>query len=62
VVIPVEGEWADRNGAKFEFFSHGSQLARYPGDLGLEYVYRYNAAVKRTWPVFGGGLDDPAGS
>jgi len=52
VVIPCEGEWADRNGSKFEFFSHGSQLARFPGDLGLEYVYRYNVGVKRRWPSF----------
>lgn len=52
IVVPCEGEWADRNGAAFEFFSNGSQLARYPGDLGLEYVYRYNASVRRIWPVF----------
>lgn len=52
VSIPCEGEWSDRNGAEFEFFSHGSQLRRYPGDLGLEYVYRYNAGVKRKWPQY----------
>lgn len=52
VIVPCEGEWADRNGSKFEFFSNGSQLARFPDDLGLEYVYRYNAGVRRRWPSF----------
>lgn len=52
VIVPCEGEWADRNGSALEFFSNSSQLTRYPDDIGLEYVYRYNAGVKRTWPVF----------
>jgi hypothetical protein len=52
VSISCESEWADRNGSKFEFFSSRSQTKRYPGDLGLEYVYRYNAGVRRRWPQF----------
>ena len=52
VVIPCEGEWSDRNGASFEFFTNASQQARYPGDKGLEFVYRYNSGVKRDWPRF----------
>lgn len=52
ITVPCEGEWADRNGAKFEFFSNASQLERFPGDKGLEYVYRYNAGVRRRWPSF----------
>jgi len=52
IVVPCEGEWADRNGAAFEFFTNGSQQARYPGDLGLEYVYRYTPGAKRLWPEF----------
>jgi hypothetical protein len=52
VIIPAEGEWSDRNGAAFEFFTNASQQARYPGDKGLEYVYRYNPGVKRMWPDF----------
>lgn len=56
VSIPCEGEWSDRNGAEFEMFSHGSQLRRYPGDLGLQYVYRYTPGVKRKWPQFSSSL------
>lgn len=52
IVIPCEGEWADRNGAAFSFFSDVDQKARYPGDKGLEYVYRYTQGVKRRWPKF----------
>ena len=61
ISIPCEGEWADRNGSRFEFFSQGSQLARFPGDLGLEYVHKYNPGVVRAWPVFPseGLTDDP---
>jgi hypothetical protein len=53
VTIPCEGEWSDRNGAAFEFFTNASQQKRYPGDKGLEYVYRYHAGVLRPWPHFG---------
>ena len=52
VLIPVEGEWSDRNGAAFEFFTNASQQARFPGDRGLEYVYRYTPGVRRHWPNF----------
>jgi hypothetical protein len=54
IIIPCEGEWADRNGAVFEFFTDASQQHpdRFPGDKGLEYVYRYNPGVKRNWPQF----------
>ena len=54
IIIPCEGEWADRNGAQFEFFTNASQQApgRFPGDKGLEYVYRYNPGVRRQWPQF----------
>ena len=52
VMIPVEGEWSDRNGAAVEFFTNTSQQARYPGDKGLEYVYRYTPGVRRVWPQF----------
>ena len=56
VIVPCEGEWSDRNGAAFAFFTNVSQQKRYPGppaaDKGLEYVYRYNPGVKRMWPTF----------
>lgn len=52
IVIPCEGEWADRNGAAFSFFSDLDQQHRYPDDKGCEYVYRYNPGVHRQWPAF----------
>lgn len=52
IIIPCEGEWADRNGAAFSFFSDVDQRARYPGDKGCEFVYRYNPGVRRKWPDF----------
>ena len=52
VMIPVEGEWSDRNGAAFQYFTNASQQKRYPGDKGLEYVYRYTPGVRRHWPNF----------
>ena len=52
VTITCESEWADRNGSKFEFFSHRSQTKRFAGDLGLEYVYRYSPGVRRSWPHY----------
>ena len=52
VMIPVEGEWSDRNGAAFQYFTNANQQKRFAGDKGLEYVYRYNPGVKRMWPVF----------
>jgi hypothetical protein len=55
ILFPCEGEWADRNGAQFEFFTTRSQQQRYPGpppDAGLEYIYRYSLATRRTWPQF----------
>lgn len=52
ITIPCEGEWSDRNGAAFSFFSNSDQQRRYPGDKGLEYVYRYAQGVRRQWPNF----------
>lgn len=52
IVIPVEGEWADRNGSAYAFFSDMDQKARFPSDKGCERVYRYNAGVRRIWPEF----------
>jgi hypothetical protein len=52
VSVPCEGEWADRNTARNALFSDIDQKRRYPDDRGLEYVYRYNAGVRRSWPKF----------
>jgi hypothetical protein len=52
ITIPCEGEWTDRNTARNSLFSDMDQKRRYPGDLGLEYVYRYTLGVKRVWPTF----------
>lgn len=52
ISIPCEGEWGDRLGAALSSFSDADQQRRFPGDKGLEYVYRYNTGVRRRWPVF----------
>lgn len=52
VIIPCEGEFTDRNLARFSLFSDVDQKGRFPGDRGLEYVYRYTLGVKRRWPQF----------
>lgn len=52
VTIPCEGEWTDRNDARNSLFSDADQNARFPGDRGLEYVYRYTQGVKRRWPDY----------
>lgn len=52
IVIPCEGEWADRNGAAFSMFSSVDQKRRYAGDEGCDYVYRYAPGVRRQFPQF----------
>lgn len=52
IAIPCESEWSDRNTAKNSLFSDADQKRRYPGDRGLEYVYRYTTGVTRDWPNF----------
>lgn len=52
IIIPCEGEWTDRNTAAFSMFSDRDQQARFPGDKGLEYAYRYTQGVRRRWPQF----------
>jgi hypothetical protein len=52
ISVPCEGEWTDRNTARNSLFSDMDQKRRFPGDRGLEYVYRYTPGVKRSWPRF----------
>jgi hypothetical protein len=52
VSVSCEGEWSDRNTARNSLFSDVDQKRRFPGDRGLEYVYRYTMGVTREWPVF----------
>lgn len=52
IIIPCEGEWTDRNSARFSMFSDRDQKARFPGDRGLEYVYRITQGVRLKWPQF----------
>jgi hypothetical protein len=52
IVIPCEGEWTDRNAARHSLFSDKDQKARFAGDRGLEYVYRYTLGVRRPWPHY----------
>ena len=52
VSVPCEGEWTDRNTARNSLFSDMDQKRRFPGDRGLEYVYRYTPGVKQKWPQF----------
>lgn len=52
IVIPCEGEWGDRNGAAFAYYSSADQKARYAEDKGCDWVYKYSPGVRRQWPAF----------
>ena len=54
ITIPCEGEWTDRNSPRHSLFSDKDQKARFAGDRGLEYVYRYTLGVRRRWPRYPG--------
>lgn len=55
IAIPCESEWSDRERAAYSAFTPNDQARRFPStpDRGLDYVYRYNAGVKRRWPHLG---------